>query len=298
MSRPRQVLPGQFYLVNRRCTQRMFLLRPDEITNNAFAYCLAEAAKRHQIDILLPMAEANHHHTVIFDRHGHMPLFLEHFHKMLARCLNARWGRWENLWSAEEVCVVRLLDRETVLDKLVYAATNPVKDNLVDQVVQWPGTNGYRLLITGDVLCARRPPYFFRDDGAMPAEVELRLVIPPELGARDDVIAELRARVAAFEHAHRTDRLRTGRRVLGRRRVLAQSWRESPASVERRRTLRPRFAGGIAARVVALLAFREFLALYRDARDRWLAGLHAEFPAGTYWLARFARISVAPLPTA
>jgi len=46
MSRPRQVLPGQFYLVTRRCTQRQFLLRPDAATNNAFTYCLIEAAQR------------------------------------------------------------------------------------------------------------------------------------------------------------------------------------------------------------------------------------------------------------
>jgi len=61
MSRPRQVLPGEFYLVTRRCTQRQFLLRPDAETNNAFAYCLAEAAQRFDIDMLLPMAESNHH---------------------------------------------------------------------------------------------------------------------------------------------------------------------------------------------------------------------------------------------
>jgi hypothetical protein len=144
MSRPRQVLPGQFYLVNRRCTQRMFLLRPDSITNNAFVYCLAEAAQRYDVDVVLPMAESNHHHTVLFDRHGRIPQFLEHFHKMLARCMNARWGRWENLWASVEPSVVRLLDRETVLDKMAYAAANPVKDNLVERTVQWPGTNGYR----------------------------------------------------------------------------------------------------------------------------------------------------------
>src|SRR5690348_1149584 len=37
---PRQVLPRQFYLITRRCTQRQFLLRPDAPTNNAFLYCL------------------------------------------------------------------------------------------------------------------------------------------------------------------------------------------------------------------------------------------------------------------
>jgi len=46
---PRQVLPRQFYLVTRRCTQRQFLLRPDPETNNAFTYALIDAAQRAQI---------------------------------------------------------------------------------------------------------------------------------------------------------------------------------------------------------------------------------------------------------
>ena len=73
MSLPRQVLPGQFYLVTRRCTQRQFLLRPDAATNNAFTYCLIEAAQRTQVEVLLPCAMSNHHHTVIFDRYGRYP---------------------------------------------------------------------------------------------------------------------------------------------------------------------------------------------------------------------------------
>ena len=36
MTLPREVIPGRFYMVTRRCTQRLFLLRPDEETNNAF----------------------------------------------------------------------------------------------------------------------------------------------------------------------------------------------------------------------------------------------------------------------
>ena len=43
---PRQVLPRQFYLITRRCSQRQFLLRPDVATNNAFLYCLIDAALR------------------------------------------------------------------------------------------------------------------------------------------------------------------------------------------------------------------------------------------------------------
>src|ERR1700759_5869300 len=50
---PRQVLPGQFYMITRRCSQRQFLLRPDRETNNAFTYCLIEAALRCHVEVLL-----------------------------------------------------------------------------------------------------------------------------------------------------------------------------------------------------------------------------------------------------
>ena len=79
MSLPRQVLPGQFYLVTRRCAQRQFLLRPDAETNNAFTYCLIEAAQRCQIEVVLPCALSNHYHAVIFDRWGRYPTFLSTF---------------------------------------------------------------------------------------------------------------------------------------------------------------------------------------------------------------------------
>jgi len=108
---PRQVMPGQFYLITRRCTQRQFLLRPDPATNNAFLYCLIHAAQRSEVDVLLPCAMSNHYHVVIYDRAGRYPELIEHFHKLLARSQNALRGRWENFWSSEQTCVVRLADR-------------------------------------------------------------------------------------------------------------------------------------------------------------------------------------------
>jgi len=89
MSRARQILANQFYMITRRCTQQQFLLRPDDETNNAFIYCLGEAAHRFGIVVVLPTAESNHHHTIVFDPFGNIPAFVEHFHKMLARCMNA-----------------------------------------------------------------------------------------------------------------------------------------------------------------------------------------------------------------
>src|SRR5206468_10929665 len=138
-------------------------------------YCLAEAAKRFGIEVLLPCAMSNHHHTVIYDRDGKVVEFLEHFHKMFAKSQNCLRGRWENLWANEPVCIVHLATREDVLDKLVYVATNPVKDQLVERVHHWPGVNGLAALLGHKPLVAHRPRHFFRDDGPMPESVTLNL---------------------------------------------------------------------------------------------------------------------------
>jgi putative transposase len=81
---PRRVLPRQFYLITRRCSRREFLLRPDPATNNAFLYCLIDAALRCEVDVLLPCVMSNHYHAVIYDRMGRYPEFIEHLHKLVA----------------------------------------------------------------------------------------------------------------------------------------------------------------------------------------------------------------------
>jgi REP element-mobilizing transposase RayT len=294
MTLPREVIPGRFYMVTRRCTQRQLLLRPDRATNNAFLYCLAEAAQRFGIEVLLPSAMSNHHHTVVFDRHGTLPAFTEHFHKMLAKCQNAFRGRWENFWSSEQVCVVRLVDAADVMRKLVYAATNPVKDRLVERVHHWPGVNGLAALLGQRPLRATRPRHFFRPDGRMPEAVTLQLALPPELGDAAQFLAELHQQVAAAEAAVAAERRRTGASVLGRRSILGQSWRDVPWSREPRRHLRPQIAAQSRwSRIEALLRNREFLMAYREARNRWVTGDQVAFPIGTYWLRRVAGVPLA-----
>jgi len=294
MTLPREVIAGRFYMVTRRCTQRQFLLRPDAETNNAFLYCLAEAAQRFDIEILLTCAMSNHHHTVLYDRAGTLPAFTEHFHKLLAKCQNALRGRWENFWAAEQVCVVQLVDTADVMNKLVYVATNPVKDRLVDKVHHWPGVNGLAALLGGHALHATRPRHFFRPQGPMPAAVTLRLALPSELGDPQQLLDELRAQVAATEAAMAAERMRTGARVMGRRMIQRQPWRDCPSSRAPRRNLRPRIAARSQwARIEAIRRNREFLAAYRDARACWIAGDAIPFPVGTYWLRRFAHVPLA-----
>src|SRR5262249_31968061 len=114
---------------------------------------------------------------IVFDRHGRCSEFAEHFHKMMARSQNALRGRWENFWSSGEPGIVRLVDRQDVIAKLVYAAINPVKDRLVDRVHHWPGVHGYRTLLSGRPLRAHRPRHFFRNRSPMPEVVTLELTV-------------------------------------------------------------------------------------------------------------------------
>jgi hypothetical protein len=98
------------------------------------------------------------------------------------------------------------------------------------------------------------------------------------------------------EEACARERQRTGARVIGRRRILRQSWRDSPTSREPRRKLRPRVAArDKEVRIAALQRNKEWEAEYRDA---YRAGLPAEVPYGTYWLRRFANVRVKPAPEA
>jgi hypothetical protein len=124
----------------------------------------------------------------------------------------------------------------------------------------------------------------------MPKTATLQLTIPPELGPRAAVILEVRSGVEAVEKAILSERRSSGAHVVGRRRILEQSWKSSPETDEPRRVLRPRFAGASEVRIPALAAYRAFLAAYRHARKLWLAGVDVAFPHGTYWLRRFAKV--------
>ena len=299
MSLPRRIVAGGVYLVTRRCTQRQFLLRPDRETTNAFIYCLAFAAQRTQMQVLAFLAHSNHHHTVVVDTHGRMPEFLECFHRLVAKHQNALRGRWENLWASEATSVVELLDTDDILAKITYALTNPVKDHLIERADQWPGATSLWANLTGRPLTARRPLRFFRRDGAMPEWLTLHCDRPPGLGhlTPADWQALLAERIRAVELSTRAELESTGNRVLGRARVMKQSPVERPQSHEERRKVSPRVASANKwARIEATQRNKVFLATYRAARDLWRAGMAAIFPAGTYWLRRFAGVPVEGSP--
>jgi putative transposase len=278
-------------MVTRRCTQRTFLMRPDPETNGAFLYCLTVAANRTDVAVLFFLAMSNHYHAGIVDLSGRLPEFLEMFHKLFAKHQNALRGRRENFWASEQTSVVELVDANDVLRKMVYTLANPVKDHLVAHAQQWPGCSSFAANLAGNSLHTTRPPHFFRRGGLMAEDVTLTLHRPPgfeELSAAE-FSALLSSRIRDEEQAAEEERSRTGIQVLGVRRILEQDWRDSPSTDEPRRVLNPRIAcTNIWRRRETAARNKAFIAAYREARDRWRAGLPAVFPEGTYWLRRFA----------
>jgi REP element-mobilizing transposase RayT len=294
MPLPRQVLPGAYYMLTRRCSERRFLLRPDRVTNNAYLYCLIEAALRFEIDVVIMCMMSNHHHLVIRDRFGRYPEFIEHLHRMIARSQNALRGRWENFWASGQTSVVRLVDREDVIRKAAYVAANPVQDQLVDRVDHWPGINGLGALLAEREIRAERPHHFFRKGGPMPQQVAMRVGFPEELGDPSRLASELELMVRRIERDAADERIRTGLKVIGRAAVLKQKWNSAPRTFDERRAMSPRVAAvNRWSRLEALLRNKVFERAYAHARSLWREGANVLFPPGTYWLRRFANVAIA-----
>jgi len=304
MSLPRQIFPGRSYMISRRCSQRQFLMRPDPRTNDAFLYCLGLAALRTGVRLVGFLAMSNHWHGILVDVEGRLPEFLEIAHKLFAKHQNAALGRWENFWAPEQTSVVELVTPDDILAKLIYTLANPVADHLVERAHHWPGASSLRAMTDGKLIRAARPRTFFRQQGkdVLPDNVEIKLVVPPAFGGMTQrgfakLVGE---RVQKVEQQAAAERARTGRRVLGRAAVLRQRPTDRPATIEPRRQLSPRVAcRNTWRRVETLARNKAFVAAYRAARDLLIAGKDALFPAGTYWLRRFAGAAcdgVAPAP--
>jgi putative transposase len=276
-------------------------MRPDKETSNAFIYCLAVSAARFGIGVIGFGTMSNHYHAVVVDREGCFPGFLQFFHRIFAVHQNALRGRWEAFWSPnEQPSAVELLRGNDLVEKLVYAITNPIKDGLVDRVEQWPGAACFPALTRGASLPATRPKRFFREDGAFPEVASLELAASPFHG---DLLQSEWAKLVqdAVERevvSIRDARIKAGRRVVGAKAVLAQHWNDAPETHEPRRTMNPHVACRDKwRRIEALQRNRAFLEAYRDARREWLLGVkNVEFPFGVWALRNFPGVKCAAAP--
>lgn len=304
MTAPRKVLPKLFWFLTRRCTQRLFLLKPGKYVNRVLLYLLAESAKRFDITVYAFTAMSNHIHMVVRDNEGNLPEFLAHFYKLVAKVLNVHWKRTENLWSNEQASAVRLVQHNDVFDKILYTLVNPVVDHLVEYAGHWPGITSYGHMRRGKPIKAERPRGFFRTDGPMRDEYVLTLARPPgfEDLTQKEWAAQLAGAVRAVEDAAREARNNSEslrRKFVGRKRVRAAKHTDSSKRIEPRRELRPTVAClNRERRILELEAIMRFQHAHHYARIDWSAGNRSVvFPSGTYKMKSFG-VLVASEPAA
>jgi REP element-mobilizing transposase RayT len=287
VSHPRRILPGETYLVTRRCYQRTFRLRPSAETNRIFLYCLAFAAERTGVILHAACVMSNHHHLVVTDPRGALPDFLREFHRLTAKATNASQGQWENLWAAEPCNAVRLVTDEDVEDKIAYVVANPVAAGLVEQPEHWPGVMAW-----GEkTLQAARPASYFRDEGTCPEMVTLSFERPRSFDGHPVPMREWRERVGRriarkVAEAHQQV-FAAGRKFLGRAAVLAVSFIQRAQRYESRFGVIPTFAAKAwSVRVELAKIERYFRKQHRQALEKWRQGMrHVAFPAGTWAMA-------------
>lgn len=268
-------------MVTRRTTQRQFLLKPTRAVTQAFLYCLACAAEQTGVVVHAVCALSNHYHIVCTDPFGRLPKFAEELNKLVAKCLNAHHGRWENFWAGgTEASYVRLETPVAVLEKTVYTLANPVAAGLIKDGKDWPGL---RLWKPGRYR-VKRPNFFFRAEGKMPKSIELRISPPPIGGDASEALESIRTSLEKQESAIRSAFRQSGRRFLGRAFVLRQKITDSPNTKEPRRSVSPRVATRDKwKRVEILQRIKGFIDDYKEALARWTLGDRSViFPAGTY----------------
>jgi putative transposase len=299
MAHPRRIVPGQTYLITRRCSQRAFRLRPCAETNRIFMYCLAFALQRTGVRLHAACVMSNHHHIVVTDPHGVLPDFLRELHRLTAKAMNASQGQWENLWAAEPCNIVRLVTDGDIEEKIAYVAANPVAAGLVQEPDEWPGFLAWR----EGVRRVARPKSYFREDGTCPREIELVVERPPpchgdgptEREWRERISRAVRTKVAA---ARRTIRA-GGRDFLTKATVLSSSLAQHARSSETRFDVVPTFAARVSSVRERLRRIeQQFRVRYRVALERWRSGWRdVVFPRGTWGMAVFhgAQVEVDPL---
>lgn len=284
---PRQVLPGSTVMVSRRIARRQLLVRPSDLVNRIFLYCIAVAAARANVILHAVVVLGNHLHIVLTDPDARLPEFTRWLFEFTAKCVNASLGRWENLWSSEEPSVVKLEHPDDFLDKVLYTMANPVAAALVGKSEDYPGLVTQPKDYLEGPKVVGRPEVFFRQDGPTPATAKLELVPPPgfeEMGVEgfaQMVKEELEAREMDLRLQHRDAR----RPILGRKGVMEQDPFAYPESKEPRRNLNPRVgAKNKWRRVEALKRVKDFVVDHAKALARLVAGERdVLFPAGTYW---------------
>jgi hypothetical protein len=179
-----------------------------------------------------------------------------------------------------------------VFEKVVYVLSNPAAAHLVEDIAQYPGASSWNRM-GRDAKTVQRPKEYFREDGRMPAQVELRAVAPRGLRGESyqEWIARVRTAVKKRQSGLMEERKKKAKKgrggaVLGPAHILKTDPLSRPTTEAPRWRLRPHLACKEKERMKEeRRALKEFRAQYMKMRIRLRTGKGGvEFPEGTYRL--------------
>jgi hypothetical protein len=67
---------------------------------------------------------------VLTDVRGQLPLFGLFLGSLVARAMNASYGRWEAFWAPSSYSAVALVTKDDVIEKAAYTLANPIASRL------------------------------------------------------------------------------------------------------------------------------------------------------------------------
>ncbi len=301
-------MPGARVLLTRRCHDRRLFLSPfgdprkghtAEQTKNFYGYTLARAVFKYGALAHAACQMGNHHHLSITDVLGNRPNFKNSMHGNLARGLNARFGRFDSVWSGDGSCdTVAPTDLET-LDDLAYTDCNPVTSGLVKWAHLWPGftTYGWRF---GETRTFERPDWYYDPDSPdNPEFITLTRVRPAiflEL-SDDELFDKLMERCLEIQRDKQAEYQRENRRFMGVKKLAKTKWWKRAKSWEDRFTMIPTVAASNKHKLAAQLKRdAEWRVEYAEQLVNLRAGRPATLPHGSYFLPRIYGVPVAKPP--
>ena len=340
MTPPRYIVEDQLVFVTCVAAGRSFRFLPTEAVVQLLWFVLAVVVRKYGIAVHEVMWMSNHYHLVLTDVRGNLPDFMRELNSLISRGLNAlRGSTGSNIEKGYNI--VTPADDEKVVGHCVYSLLNACATHLVDRVREWTGVSSLALDYGKPMLIERPKAGLWKHAGTkerartagrgtspgrarfrgrtkMPERIEFELVRPairPDLGD-DELRALIRERVEAGELALIRERAEKGRKALGMKRVLRQSWSDTPSTSRVLFETTPRVSGRSKwARLEALGRRLDFEAEYVAARDKIVRLLAAAgratrsfgarlrdlarigdvvFPHGTYLMRRRFELRCAP----
>ncbi len=287
--------------LSRRCTGRQFLLKPDHQVTHAMLYCLAHCADKWGIAIHQVTFMHNHFHEVLSDPLGTRVDFYMEAHALMARCIKGlravdgvpmEGTVWE---PSEQTGRVLLVSEEAFVEACAYSIANPVAAGLVHNVSEWTGfVSSARDMLHRRSITVRRPECL---PDRYPKTATLSFCPPMTLAAREHAITEaIESRAADKQREARREVLKRAGRFRTREELMAVDPFDAPKTPKRRNARVPTLR---AARTSVLRAARQQLVAWRQAYRAAFEGFRQgnreiEWPAGTWFYARYAGVRVAP----